>query len=118
MAMVIRNPVAPLVAVLVSRAAGAVGSIETSSTRPVAALNRKKLACQRLGVSLFKLVNCAARSSSPSIAHFPRGRSIFRDWTSRKTCPCRTQICREPSTSEQTLVAIRMGSGALRIFER
>src|SRR5882762_5058886 len=30
------------VAMLVSRAAGAVGPIETSSTRPVAALNRKK----------------------------------------------------------------------------
>src|ERR1700682_1056263 len=34
--------VAPLVAMLVSRAAGAVGPIETSSTRSVAALNRKK----------------------------------------------------------------------------
>jgi hypothetical protein len=42
MAMMIRNAVAPFVAMLVSRAAGALGPIETNSTRPVAALNRKK----------------------------------------------------------------------------
>ena len=40
--MMIRNAVAPLVAMLISRAAGAPGPIETNSTRPVAALNRKK----------------------------------------------------------------------------
>src|SRR6266436_5804444 len=42
MAMMMRNAVAPFVTTLVSRAAGALGPIETSSTRPVAALNRKK----------------------------------------------------------------------------
>jgi hypothetical protein len=42
MAMMIRNAVAPLAAMLVSRAAGDLGPIETNSTRPVAALNRKK----------------------------------------------------------------------------
>src|ERR1700730_15387973 len=42
MAMIIRNAVAPLVAMLVRRAGGAVGPIETNSTRPVAAVNRKK----------------------------------------------------------------------------
>jgi hypothetical protein len=42
MAMMIRNAVAPLVAMLVSRAAGALGPIETNSTRPAAALNSKK----------------------------------------------------------------------------
>ena len=34
MAMMIRNAVAPLVAMLVSRAAGALGPIETNSTGP------------------------------------------------------------------------------------
>jgi hypothetical protein len=42
MAVTIRNAVAPFVAMLVSRVAGALGLIETNSTRPVAALNRKK----------------------------------------------------------------------------
>src|SRR6202162_2764017 len=42
MAMMIRNAVAAFVAMLVSKAAGALGPIETNSTRPVAALNRKK----------------------------------------------------------------------------
>jgi hypothetical protein len=42
MAIMIRNAVALFVAMLVSRAAGALGPIETNSTRPVAALNRKK----------------------------------------------------------------------------
>src|SRR3981189_2317546 len=42
MAMMIRNAVAPLAAMLVSRSAGALGPIETNSARPVAALNRKK----------------------------------------------------------------------------
>jgi hypothetical protein len=42
MAMMISNAVAPFAAMLVSRAAAAVGPIETNSTRPVAALNRKK----------------------------------------------------------------------------
>ena len=42
MAMMIRKAVAPLVTMLVSRAAGALGPIETNSTSPVAALNRKK----------------------------------------------------------------------------
>jgi hypothetical protein len=42
MAMMIRNAVASLVAMLVGSAAGALGPIETNSTRPVAALNRKK----------------------------------------------------------------------------
>src|SRR6266436_9797745 len=42
MAMMIINAVAPLVTMLVRRAGGAVGPIETNSTRPVAALNRKK----------------------------------------------------------------------------
>ncbi len=40
MAMMIRNAVARLVAMLVNRAAGAVDPIETNSTRPVAALDR------------------------------------------------------------------------------
>src|SRR5438874_10796981 len=42
MAMMIRNAVAQLVAMLVSRATGALGPIETNSTTPAAALNRKK----------------------------------------------------------------------------
>jgi len=42
MAMMIRNAVAPFVAMLVSRAAGALGPIETNSTRPVAALKQGK----------------------------------------------------------------------------
>src|ERR1700730_1744205 len=41
-AMMIRNAVVLLLTMLVSRAAGAPGPIETNSTRPVAALNRKK----------------------------------------------------------------------------
>jgi hypothetical protein len=40
MAMMIRNAVARLVAMLVNRAARAVGPIETNSIRPVAALDR------------------------------------------------------------------------------
>src|SRR5258708_32818571 len=42
MAMMIRNAVTLLVAMVVSRAAGALRPIETNSTRAVAALNRKK----------------------------------------------------------------------------
>jgi hypothetical protein len=42
MAMMIRNAVVPFAAMLASRAAGALGPIETNSTRLVAALNRKK----------------------------------------------------------------------------
>src|SRR5258708_16470244 len=42
MAMMIRNAVAPFVTMLVRRAGGALGPIDTNSTRPVAALNRKK----------------------------------------------------------------------------
>src|SRR3984893_14030404 len=41
MAMMIRNAVAPFAAMPISRAAGALGPIETNSTTPVAALNRK-----------------------------------------------------------------------------
>jgi hypothetical protein len=42
MAMIIRNALTPLVAMLVSRAAGAIEPIETDSTRPVAASKRLK----------------------------------------------------------------------------
>jgi hypothetical protein len=42
MAMMTRKAVAPLAAMFVNRVAGALGPIETNSTRPVAALNRKK----------------------------------------------------------------------------
>jgi hypothetical protein len=41
-AMMIRNAVAPSVTMLVSEAAGALGPIETNSTRPAAALKGKK----------------------------------------------------------------------------
>jgi hypothetical protein len=41
-ALMIRNAVAPFMAMLVSRAAGALSPIETNSTRSVAPLNRKK----------------------------------------------------------------------------
>ena len=47
-------------------------------------------------------VNCVVRSSSQCIAHFPRGRSIFRDPRFRKACPCRKRICREPSPTHET----------------
>jgi hypothetical protein len=40
-AVMIRNAVVPFVKMLISRAGGAPGPIETNSTRPVAALNRK-----------------------------------------------------------------------------
>src|ERR1700730_9516397 len=42
MAMMIRTAMAPFASMLVSRVAGALGPIETNSTKPVAALNRKK----------------------------------------------------------------------------
>ena len=42
MAKMIRNAVAPFAAVLVGRAADALGPIETNSTKPAAALCRKK----------------------------------------------------------------------------
>lgn len=42
MAMMIRKAVGLFAAMLVSRAAGALGPIETNSTKPAAALNRKK----------------------------------------------------------------------------
>ena len=50
MAMMIRKAVAPFAAMLVSRAAGALGPIETNSTKPVAALNRKKPGNARHGL--------------------------------------------------------------------
>jgi hypothetical protein len=49
-AMMIRNAVAQFVAMPVSRAAGALGPIETNSTRPVAALNKKKPGNARHGL--------------------------------------------------------------------
>jgi hypothetical protein len=50
---------------------------------------------------VFKWVNYAARSNSPSIAHLPRDHSIFRDPRCRKACPCRKRICREPSPTHE-----------------
>jgi len=47
--VMIRNAVAPLVTMLVSKAAGAFGPIETNSARPVAALNRKSPASMSRG---------------------------------------------------------------------
>jgi hypothetical protein len=44
MAKMIRNAVAPFAAVLVGRAADALGPIETNSTKPAAALSRKSKA--------------------------------------------------------------------------
>jgi hypothetical protein len=44
-----------------------------------------------------KFVNCVARSNNQYIAHFPSGRSIFRDPRLQRACPCRTQIFHEPS---------------------
>ncbi len=56
-----------------------------------------------------RLVNCVARSNSRCIVHFPRDRSIFRDPRFRKACPCRTQICLEPSpTHERTRTSRRV----------
>jgi hypothetical protein len=81
MAMIISNAVAPLVATLVSRAAGALGPIETNSTRPIAALNRKKPARQRLGARCFPFqigqLRCAVqepehRAFPARPLHFPR----------------------------------------------
>ena len=47
MATMIRNAVAPFtLAMFVSRAAGALGPIETNSDEAVAALNRKKPGCE------------------------------------------------------------------------
>jgi hypothetical protein len=44
------------------------------------------------GASLFKLVSCAAPSSSRSIDHFPRDRSMFRDRMSRKPARARREF--------------------------
>ena len=85
-AMMTRNAVTPLVAMLVSRAAGAVGPIETNSTRPVAALNRKKPGiiettaekataakgrCRRSTAGVARMLTSMQATKCPESAHFP-----------------------------------------------